>query len=101
MDHDKYPDTGAIVPGVAVVFAYLTNSKFAFIEGTASNPAVDRETRMKALAECWMAAEDGLKAAGYKSAWTITSFDSLIQVAKDVGFEASSKDHAYLTKELV
>ena len=99
LNADLFPPTGAVVPGVAAMFCYLTNSKKAYVEGTSSNPAIGRTYRMAAISDCLVRISEKLVELGYSAVWSITAFDSLISVGEAHGFRCSQKDHAYLIKE--
>ena len=47
--HLSYPQIGAIIPNVAALFLYQTDSNIGFIEGLISNPATTREQRLDAM----------------------------------------------------
>lgn len=91
--HDVFPsiilsDLGFIVPGVAAVFLYTTNSKLAFIENLQANPDVLGERRNDALNAVVSAAYIEAKNRGCTHLLGTTNIEAVCKRAKLFGGKA-------------
>lgn len=95
------PDMGRIVPGVAVVFLYRTDSKLGFIENLISNPVVKYPLASEAIEACIEAIQKDAIDEGITHLWGVTFIPGVADRAKKQGFSVQKERYKLVTKRLV
>ena len=97
---EALPPTGFIVPNHAAAFLYRLEGPIALMEWVVGNPERNYHDRAVALEDVIAAVEDAAKAAGYKSIFTMTRHERLINRLRDTGYVVTDEKMTHLMKGL-
>lgn len=96
IEEDFLPTTGAVVPGVAAGFIYLTDSKIAMLEWIVSNPKAgikEIHASIKAIIE-WLL--NFAREQGYEAMFTYSRSRGLINVLEAADFKVTDTQMTHL-----
>jgi hypothetical protein len=96
---EQFPKTGFIVPDIAALFLYSTDSTVCFLENMISNREADKEEKSKALDLLISKAFSAAKEKGFSVAYATTGNLSVIVRAMKHGAHMETKQ-VLLTKNL-
>lgn len=95
-----FPQIGKIVPGIAAIWLYQTDSDTAFLENAISNPAADRSVSSQALdiaiAGCLLAARE----LGFRGVAASTNIEKVKERSKRHGFVEIDQGHTIIWRQL-
>lgn len=97
---DVHPQLGFIVPGLAVVFLYRTDSPLAMVDGLVSNPASDPDERGKAVDLIMGELFEVARALGFRLAFVYTAVQAGLDRATHLGFQFTEEQYRFGVKPL-
>lgn len=83
---DMLPSVGFIVEDIAASFMYIADGKLALLEGSISNPSIDKSIRTEALSAIFKCLLAEAKEMGLKRAYSTTRLPVIAEYAKTLGF---------------
>lgn len=95
IDGSSFPENGLIIPGVAAVFIYLTDSDIAMIEGLISNPSagiMERGRGIKRLVSAAHATASKLRS----KVVVIIENDGVSKLALGLGYKSIGKCELFM-----
>jgi hypothetical protein len=97
---DMLPPTGLIIPGIAAVLVYETNSKTCIVECMICNKDRDKQVREEALDELVAVLLHMMKEKGFKYITSNSTNPKVVALAKKHGFIINEKPCFAFTRSL-
>lgn len=90
------PINGLIIDNTCAGFLYQTDSDLAWIEFIVGNPTIDKNKRAEGLEQLIGGLKDKAKELGFKTVFTATRHERLVDRFKEKGFHISDKNMTHM-----
>lgn len=93
-------DLGLIVPDVAAIFLFTTNSKMCLLDGLICNPKSDKQERDECINKMIEVMIHQAKELGFKYIMGTTQFPHVLERAKQHGFQTMDKQYSAFVRSI-
>jgi hypothetical protein len=94
------PKVGKIVPGLAVVFLYQTDSGLAFIDNAVTNAAANPVRRARAVYAVIEAITEEARRLGFKTTASTSNASGVCKMMARLGFKVHAQNFKLMTRTL-